>query len=444
MGLGALMASPLPLTGRVAFAGALIAPVCTFALWLRRPELLIGGYIFALPLLDRRELVAGFEPAELATAVVVAVGALSVVTRRRARIPARFQLMFWTLVGLAIVGAIAGLANEVLDREQVATSVFKPLSWVVVLYLVLLYFDSPRKLRALLLAMILSGAAVAMIAVVQLATGNVPVSGDDVPRARGTFENYNDLGGFMALMAVPALTYALSTRRGSLKVLLLAAFVVQLAALLLSGTIGSLLGLLVAGLLSLRIWKVRPAAGFAMVAFALVAAAALALLAPAQASRVHLLGNRAEDRLGTYAAGIKIAKDHVWLGTGSVEKAMDLLMQNSEYHSTRFGLVGSEPHNIFLEQLVVSGVVGLALLVFLVWFAVRTLLASMPRPAGDDYILRWGLVLGATAFLVQNFTNNLLNHARLGVLFLVFVAIAARFRDLDAELVSQEAEHILR
>jgi len=272
MGLGALMASPLPLTGRVAFAGALIAPVCTFALWLRRPELLIGGYIFALPLLERRELVSGFEPAELATAVVVAVGALSVVTRRRARVPARFQLIFWTLVALAIVGAMAGLANDVLDREQVATSVFKPLSWVVVLYLVLLYFDSPRKLRGLLLAMILSGAAVAVIAVVQLATGNVPVSGDDVPRARGTFENYNDLGGFMALMAVPALTYALSTRRNSLKVLLLAAFVVQLAAVLLSGTLGSLLGLLVAGVLSLRIWKVRPAAGLAMVAFALVAA----------------------------------------------------------------------------------------------------------------------------------------------------------------------------
>ena len=438
------MASPLPLTGRVAFAGALIAPVCTFALWLRRPELLIGGYIFALPLLDRRELVSGLEPAELATAVVVAVGALAVVTRRRARIPARFQLIFWTLVALAIVGAMAGLANDVLDREQVATSVFKPLSWVVVLYLVLLYFDSPRKLRGLLLAMILSGAAVAMIAVVQLAAGNVPVSGDDVPRARGTFENYNDLGGFMALMAVPALTYALSTRRGSLKVLLLAAFVVQLAALLLSGTLGSLLGLLVAGVLSLRIWKVRPAAGLAMVALALVAAAALALLAPAQASRVHLLGNRAEDRLGTYAAGIKIAKDHVWLGTGSVENAVDLLRQNSEYHSTRFGLVDSEPHNIFLEQLVVSGVAGLALLVFLVWFAVRALLASMPRPAADDYILRWGLVLGATAFLVQNLTNNLLSHARLGVLFLVFVAIAARFRELDAESLPEEGEYVLR
>jgi O-antigen ligase len=339
---------------------------------------------------------------------------------------------------------MAGLANDVLDREQVATSVFKPLSWVVVLYLVLLYFDSPRKLRGLLLAMILSGAAVAMIAVVQLAAGNVPVSGDDVPRARGTFENYNDLGGFMALMAVPALTYALSTRRGSLKVLLLAAFVVQLAALLLSGTLGSLLGLLVAGVLSLRIWKVRPAAGLAMVALALVAAAALALLAPAQASRVHLLGNRAEDRLGTYAAGIKIAKDHVWLGTGSVENAVDLLRQNSEYHSTRFGLVDSEPHNIFLEQLVVSGVAGLALLVFLVWFAVRALLASMPRPAADDYILRWGLVLGATAFLVQNLTNNLLSHARLGVLFLVFVAIAARFRELDAESLPEEGEYVLR
>jgi O-antigen ligase len=364
-----------------------------------------------------------------------------VVTTRRARVPPRFQLIFWTLVGLAIVGAMAASANDVLDREQVATAVFKPLSWVVVLYLVLLYFDSPRKLRGLLLAMILSAAAVALIAIAQLATGNVPVSGDDVPRARGTFENYNDLGGFMALMAVPALTYALWTRRGALKVLLVGAFVVQLAAVLMSGTLGSLLGLLVAGVLSLRIWRVRPAAGLAMLALALVAAAGLALLAPAQASRVHLLGNRAEDRLGTYAAGLEVAKDHLWMGTGSVGNGLDLLRKNPDYRSTRFGLVESQPHNIFLEQLVVTGVLGLALLVFLVWLAVRALLASIPRATADDFILRWGLVLGATAFLVQNLTNNLLSHARLGVLFLVVVAIAVQLREVAAAPPASAAEN---
>jgi O-antigen ligase len=428
-------ASTLPLTTRIALAAALVAPFCTLALWLRRPDVIVGGYVFALPLLEQRDLPYGFQPAELATAAVVAVGAMSAIAGRRSRIPARLALILWTLAGLAIVGMIAGVANGVMDREQLANSVLKPISWIFAIYLVIVYFDSALKLRRLVLIMALSAAVVGVTAIAQVATGAATTSaGGDVARADGTFETYNQLGGFMALMALPTLGYAFASRKGPLKALLFGAFVVQLAALLLSGTLGSMLGVLVAGVVSVRIWGVRPVMGLAVTAAPFVAVASVALLAPAQAGRVHLLSNRAEDRLGTYAAGIAVAKDHLWLGTGSIGRAVEELRSNSKYHSTRFGLVEAQPHNVFLEQFVVTGIIGMVLLLWLVWLAIRVLLSSIPSPSEDDYILRWGILLGAIAFLVQNLTNNLLSHARLGLMFLLLVTIAAQLREVRGGL----------
>ncbi|MDQ3894132.1 MAG: O-antigen ligase family protein, partial [Actinomycetota bacterium] len=217
-----------------------------------------------------------------------------------------------------------------------------------------------------------------------------------------------------------------------LKILLFTALLVELTALLLSGTLGSLLGLLVAALISVRLWSVRPVVGLVMTTLPLLALVSLALLAPAQADRIGLVGQRANDRLRTYAAGLAVARDHLWFGTGSDERAVEEIENNPNYGFTRFGETGSQPHNVFLEALVITGLPGLLLLAWLVWLVLRILMASRPKPEEKDYLLRWGIILGCIAFLVQNLTNTLLTHARIGVIFLTLVVIAARLAALRA------------
>ena len=432
LGAGAFLASSLPFATRVVAAGAAAAAIFAFVIWVRRPELLIGAFFFALPLLEGREIVAGVNPGELATLIVVSLGGLSLFVERRPLLTERVTLVLWVLVGLAVVGGVSAAANGVLDPAKFATSVLKPLAWAMVIYLVVVHFDSERKLHGLLLALIASGAAVGVAAVVQFVTGHTsPAGAEGTPRADGTFEHLNQLGAFIVLLALPTLTYALATRRRSLQLLLVAAFVIQLTALLLSGTLGSLLGLLVAVLISLRVWKARPATGFALTMLPLVILVGLALLVPAQASRVYLFGNRADDRFGTYAAGLEIARDNLWLGTGSIENAVEQIRDDPEYRFSRFGEVTVQPHNVFLEAQVVMGAPGLVLLISLVWLSLRILLASRPRPDDEDAILQWGLLLGCIAFLVQNLTNTSLLHVRLGLIFLTLVTIAARLRELQ-------------
>jgi O-antigen ligase len=430
---GALIASTLPFATRAVAATVLIGAVATLAIWARRPEIAVAVFLFALPLLERREVFAGLEPGELVMLILVSLGALALFVERPARMSERMQLILWTLLGLGFVGGISIAANEVLYPNEFAAAVLKPLAWAVVIYLVLVYFDSESKLRGLLLTLIASGAAAGAVGMVQFLTGRAPSSVDDpVARADGPFEHYNQLGGFMALICVPTLAYALSTRRGALRILLVAAFLVQLTALLLSGTLGSLVGLLVAAFVSLRLWSVKPAVGLALTILPLLALVILALFAPAQASRVDLFGNRANDRLRTYAAGLAVARDNLWFGTGSDERAVAEITENPKYRFTRFGETSSQPHNLLLEGLVVAGLPGLLLLVSLVWLVLRVLLASRPRPGERDFMLRWGIILGCIALLVQNLTNTLLTHARIGVIFLVLVAIATRLRELNA------------
>ncbi len=431
--VGALLASTLPFATRLATAGAVVAAICAFAVWVRRPEVVVAGFLFALPLLERREIGAGLEPGEFVTLILVALGSLSLFVARRPRIDPRMRLVLFTLIGLAIVGGTSAAVNGVLDGETFAALVLKPVSWAIVMYLVIFYFDSSRKLRGLLLSLIAGGAAVAVAAVVQYATGHTPPAGaEGTPRADGTFENLNQLGAFMALMALPTLTYALSSKHGLLKPLLFGAFVLQLAALLLSGTLGSLLGLLVAALISVRLWSARPAIGIALSALPLLTLASLAFFAPAQGNRIYLVQDRAQDRFGTYAAGYELAKDNFWLGTGSIDVAVEQIKTNPEYHFTRFGEVTVQPHNVFLEAQVVSGVLGLSLMILLAWFLLRILLASRPFVEDTDYIVRWGIFLGCIAFLVQNATNSSLLHARLGMVFFALVTIAARLREVPS------------
>jgi O-antigen ligase len=431
--VGALVATGLPGNVGLVAATGIVALIATITVWERRPEVVLGAFIFILPLLKGENAALGLNRGELATVFMLGIASLTLATPRRAVDPNLRRLVL-ALAALGCVGALASAANHIYAPSVLAASAMKPIAWAVVSYLVYVYFDSREKLRALVLAIIASGTLVGVIGILQHVTGRavVPPSGGP-PRVDSTFEHWNQLGGFMALLAIPTLTYALSTKSPLRKTLLIAACGVQLAALLLSATLGSGVGLLVAGIVAVRLWGPHLRLGLTLTILPLLATVVLSLLVPELADRVHLARNRATDRLSTYAAGIKLARDNPLFGTGSIGRATEEIQQNTAYRYSRFGETSVQPHNAFISMLVQSGIFAFLFLCWAAWLSMRLFFAMRPPPDSPDYVLHWGILLGGIAFLVQNLTNSLIIHARLGLVFFVLVASVVRLREFSLE-----------
>ena len=433
LALGWIISGPADLEPKMQVAVPLGAVMLTFglAVWLRRPELVLGLLAFSLPLLESSALVGGLNAGELAMLSVATIGFVSLVRVTSPGHPDLHRLIL-PLLGLAVLGGIAAAANGATSPSDLAASAFKPLIWAILLYLVFLHFDSSTKLHALILAMIASAAAVGLYTMFEYAGGQASQAYFGGPtRASGTFEHWNQLGGFMALMAFPTLGYALVTKRRVARLALLSAFAIEIIALMLSLTVGSMLALFVAGLFGLiPLARRRPTIALLL---ALLPVAVLGLsgaVFPAVLERFEIAGERANDRLATYYAGIGLARDNFWLGTGSIEKATQEIRQTTEYRFTPFAETSSQPHNAFLSTWVEKGVFGFVLLAVLAWFSLKLLLAAKPPPDDPMQLAYWGVLFGGVAFLLQNFSNNLLTNARQGIIFLFLVLATARLGHL--------------
>jgi hypothetical protein len=429
LSIGVLIAVRPELTARI---GLGVVGIGMFAVL---PNVFVAAYLFALPLLKNSGVGTGLKPGETVTLFVLAVGSISLLAPSP-RMPARVRWIILALGGLCLVGVLSAVANGITERSALATLALKPLSWAVILYLVVTHFNNRTRLYQLLGVLVAAAAAVGFVAIYQKATGTAQVAVSGGPaRATGTFEDWNTLGGFMALMVAPTFAYALS-RKGVARGLALGAFVVEVISLLLSVTLGAIFAVAVAALFALPLWRVRPKMWLTLGLAPIVTALAFSLLAPQNLGKLSQARNRATDRLASDVAGYKLAKDHPWFGIGDLYVAADEV--GSKYGvSTSFGRTSSIPHNAFLAILVERGIFGMMLLAWIAWLTFRVLLESRPAPGHPDFIMHWGLLLGGVAFLVQNFSNSLLIHARLGLFFLVIVTVAA---ELAAHRGNEELE----
>jgi O-antigen ligase len=302
---------------------------------------------------------------------------------------------------------------------------------------VYLHADTERHARQLLVAVLVGAAAEAAYSLGAFALGLDYYSTYGYNRASGTFSTWNHLGGFMALTSIPTLAYALYARRPVVRWLLLLAFAAEIVTLLLTLTLGSILGLAVGGFFAavfmFRIPLQRIAAGVAVSGIAFLAAF---LFNPLLQEKLGRIGERVVDRLITYTVGVSMLEDRFWFGFGSQARVVEaLFLPLRGYTLTPFGESGVVPHASVLSMGVEKGIFGAVFFLLIIVGAIRVLLRQRARYSGTSQnLLFQGMVVGLLAFIVQDLTNNLLLHARLGILFFSLLAVAAALgRHLLAE-----------
>ncbi|HUF12395.1 MAG TPA: O-antigen ligase family protein [Longimicrobiales bacterium] len=408
-------------------------------LFLARPYLGLAAYLLVLPLLVDRPIAAGFNGGELVTlgALLLGVASLWAVRERLGPTLRSLRPVVWPLVGLTLVSLVSLIANRVDDFGEILGALFKFLAFAGVAVLVHMHATDRRRAETMLRAVLMGALLVAIYAVVAYLLGWSYDEYYDWNRARGTFEHYNTMAGFMVLASMPTLAMASLTRRPPLRLLFAAAFLLQITAILLSLTLGAIASLLVGALLTLvfiaRIgWgRILNGALLLCAGFAVVVAAN-----PLLRDKLTQFDERIVDRFRTYAVGVSMFRDEFLFGFGSQQRALDALwFGDADYGLTDFGASSVLSHNSLLTMGVEKGFVGLILFALVIVGVLRLLFRHYAalRASTRWSLLYSGLMMGIFGFLFQNFSNNLVLHARLGILFFALVAIVVRLGELAEE-----------
>ncbi len=427
--LGHVMGPAWPI-GALVLAAALIVGLLLF---LVHPRAVLVAYLFLLPLAMPYPLGIGLNLGEVLTLglLVLGVGGL---WHGRERLPAALRAltpMLLPLAGFVVVSMASTLVNDVDTFEGIAAAVFKGVAFGVVAVLVHVYADSRAAGMALLRAILLGGAAVAFYSIVSYLAGWSYSETYGYNRAVGTFSTWNHLGGFMALVSVPTVAYAWTTRRPVLRSFLLLAFVAELLAILLALTLGSVVALLLAaGVAATFLFKVNWRRVGPGVLLALGAFATVWFTNPLLRDKFGHLDDRLIDRFRTYEVGISMFRDQFWFGFGSPERVESILRLTSRYAMTTFGETSTVPHNALLLMGVEKGVFGLIFFALVVAGSLWLVVREKKSFRGTSLeVVHQGITVGVLAFLIQSMGNNLVVHARLGILYFALVALAVRFRE---------------
>lgn len=440
VGLGTVLGPTRHAAAVVALAVGMPATL----LFVVRPRAVLVVYLFALPLAAGGAIAAGLNAGELLTLGVLALGVLSLWTHgeRFSEAITRLSPILLPLVGFAIVSVASMLVNEIHSLEGVIAALFKAVAFGLVALLVYVHADTRESARSLLLAILMGGAAVGVYSIVAYLLGWSYSAQYGYNRAMGTFSTWNHLGGFMALVSVPTLALAVTTRRSGYRALLMLAFVAEVVALLLSLTLGSIVALVIGAVLAaLLVFRVdwRRLIGPGLLAVAVFAAGVAAN--PLLREKLVRIDERVIDRLRTYQVGISMFRDQFWFGFGSPERVETILLVTNRYGLTSLGETRTVPHNSLLLMGVEKGVFGLLFFTLLVAGSIWLLVRARRAFEGSSLALLYqGLIVGAFAFLVQSMTNNLLVHARLGILYFAIVAITLRLAQFAAAEEEPEPE----
>lgn len=411
----------------IAAALALIGPL--FALYALRPYAIIWGFIFLLPLLVSSNEATGLSPSVVASGAFLMLFIPDLVLHRVQISPAARKIV-WPLIGITILGLISALANSVTTLSDLSNSVFKYGTFAIVFVAVYAHTNTKEKAAALMRALLAGGIAVALYSIFMYVTGRSYLPEFGFSRAAGTFENWNELGGYMAMILLPTLTFAIARRKGWTKLFLIAMCLAELVALLLSQTLGSVLGLGVAGMVALFFYF-RRLAGRLLIAFAVVSVVGIivAQLVPAVGEHFDAAGSRVADRFETFTAGYAVLRAHPLLGVGTQTLLLNDVLSTAQANAIN---TSSVPHNAYLGIAAEKGIFGGLLLVILTLNAFRVMATRRNEFLDEFRLWHVGIVLGSVAFITQNMSNLLLLHARLGAIWLVMVALDIRLAELSS------------
>lgn len=407
---------------QVLVVAALIGLPLGAYLYLTRPHVVVNAYILVLPFLISDPEGGGINPGEVLSLGVVAAG-LPLLLLMRKPVTGPVRTIAVAFLALGVVGTVSVVMNDVVSLPNVANGAVKYVVLALTATLLYAFNDTEAKAEALLKVLVVSGVGVALFSLFEYATGRSYFPEYGYSRASGTFEHWNELGGYMALVSFPTLMFAVRSRVLATRVVLFLAWALELVALLLSLTLGAVVGIAIGALAGAVLYFRR---GFLKTLLgALVGVGVIALVwqtVPEVREKFESADTRVDDRFATYTTGLSALADNFWIGVGSQSELLEAVLRSNRVGPS----VSVVPHNAFLALGVEKGILGPVLLLVAVVAALRTVIKKRRDIAGPDRLLIYGIGMGSIAFLTQNMTNLLLLHARLAAVWLAFHVVAAR------------------
>jgi O-antigen ligase len=349
---------------------------------------------------------------------------------RRVPLPPFLRGMRVVFAALAVLGLASCWYNGLLDPSSISGAALKYGALALVIPIVYRASATEQRVHRLWSALLIGTALAALYSIYQYQSGSAYQANFGYSRVAGTFGEFNILGGFMVLMLFPTLFTALNLK-GRKQAALLVIFVLELGAMFLSLTLGSILGFVVAlalGTFLLSRW--RSSAAIVIIFITLVSAAVLWQLIPAVGEKVNAFDSRAQDRTNTYKAGLVLIREHPLLGLGSDN---EVLINMDKLYQTVPGVpkVSVLPHNAVLAISAAKGVGGGLLLLALAVLALRLLTRYRSAAYGHYRLWHLGILLGTIALLQQNITNLLLLDPRVETIWLSLLVIDVRLLQLS-------------
>lgn len=359
----------------------------------------------------------------------------------------------YTTAQQAVGGVVAGLAA---DRGAAQIELLKNAAYVGILLLTLVLVDSPTRLKALALTLVLVGIAEALYGLAGYLAGDSlglwepPTGGHHV--AHGTFVNRNHYGAHLAMTMALLVGILLSSApragagrrwRARLQALLDAVLtarallylgaVLMLAALMLSGSRGASLSL-VFGLGTIVVlgarWRGRGSGETRVAALVVVLALVAGLWLGTGVLGPRLVASIAgsDGRLEVWSQSLKVVADYPVLGVGAGGFQWVL----PGYRSGPALAYYDHAHNDYLETLVDYGVLGCAPLAAALWLLLARLLVAYRRRSSRYYR---GMLFGSLAGCL-----TMLAHAMLDFNFHIPANAAYFYALLGLGLVASQME----
>jgi O-antigen ligase len=313
--------------------------------------------------------------------------------------------------GVITVGVLLFAVGGLISTTNAADASQSLLVVIRVGYLTLVWFwlgtvllETIGHVRNAVVAWVSSAALCSSGAVAQFFYGDVIPGGDlAYGRMTGFTPAYNNLGGLAATAFVPALMVALDSPRSWQKLVGLASTALIVAGLLLSGSVGGMLGASVATVfwLALRGVSLRLVVGIGAVAgsaFVLMTATGVTN-APSPVERINRVTSAQEAAQGTggtlytrldgYREAWERIHEQPLVGVGFDEKSIENVL------GTAHGV-----HNIILSPWLSAGILGLVGVVLMLYGAFTCGLATLRLAAARDRSLLAALLASVVCFIV--------------------------------------------
>ena len=339
----------------------------------------------------------------------------------------------WVIVFVLIYLFSGIISLDMMSSIKIAMLV---ISFVMFYFVIVNSITTKKQLKVMLNIFVIVGALVSLFGIYQyLFVGSFASSSfvdkemfeDIKTRVNGTFDNPNVLGEYL-LFVIPVIASLFFAEKGWIKkIFYMGLGGVSIICLALTYSRGCYLGILLALAVFLLLINLKW-----IIAFGLGIIAAPAFLPQSIINRFSSIGNMADSstsyRVSIWKGAIDMIKDYWYRPIGQGTIAF-----NSIYPFYSYSGVGAQhSHNLFLQLLIETGIVGILSFLGIIYKFFQTVLCGLKKTKDAFYKYCFiGFASGMIGFLLQSIFDNTWYNNKIILIFWIFVALSATTRNLS-------------